>query len=457
MAIGVRSATVRLADFVLGLKFEELPPEVVERAKGLFLDFLGVAFGGRLAESAGPVLRGVGRLRAGQPGEATVVGEGEGYPAHYAALVNGTFAHSQDFDDTHREGIIHPGAPIFATLLALAEVGHRPGKEFLTAAVAGYEVSCRLGRAHGERVHARGFHPTATTGVFGATAAGARLLGLEEAGLLNAWGLNLSQAAGSLQFLANGAWNKRVHTGLAAHNAIVALTLAQEGVIGAADPFVGRFGYYFSYAGEVCDLEAAVGDLGRQFEVMRTAVKPYPCCRYNHAVIDACLEIVAGGPLRPEEVEAVEVILPAVALPLVAEPEAVKKAPANVVDAQFSVHFAAAVALTDGRFGWESYRRISEPGLRALMGRVGVAAGPVGEMGARVTVRTRDGRERSAEVKLPRGEPEAFPTWAELVGKMRPLAGEFLPAARVDAIIEMVGRLEAVEDLVALGRLLRPQ
>jgi len=457
MAVSLGSATVRLADFALGLKFGDLPPEVVDRTKALFLDFLGVAFGGRLAESAGPVLRAVGRLRAGQPGEATVVGEREGYPPHYAALLNGAFAHSQDFDDTHREGIIHPGAPIFAALLALAEAGGRPGWEFIAAAAAGYEVSCRLARAHGERVHGRGFHPTATTGIFGATAAGARLLGLGREGLLNAWGLNLSQAAGSLQFLANGAWNKRVHTGLAAHNALVALALAEAGVVGAADPFTGRFGYYYSYAGEGCELDSALSDLGQHYEVMRTAVKPYPCCRYNHAVIDGCLAIASAEDFEAGQIEAVEIELPPAAVPIVAEPEALKKAPANVVDAQFSVYFAAAVALTEGRFGWDSYGRLGEAGLRELMGRMRArGSGGVSEMGARVGVRTRGGRTRSVEVKLPRGEPEAFPTWEELVGKVRPLALGSLDGGRVDRLIEKVKALEKVGDLRELTALLRP-
>jgi len=457
MVVGTHTATLRLAEFALGLRCEDLPPEVVGRTKALFLDFLGVAFGGRLAESAGPVLRAVGRLRAGQAGDATVVGEKEGYPPHYAALLNGTFAHSQDFDDTHREGIIHPGAPIFAALLALAEVGSRPGREFIAAAVAGYEVSCRLAKAHGEKLHARGFHPTATTGIFGATAAGARLIGLRVEQLLDAWGLNLSQAAGSLQFLENGAWNKRVHTGLAAHNAIVALTLAKEGVIGAADPFTGRFGYYSSYAGGSCDLDSALSDLEKGYEVMRTAVKPYPCCRYNHAVIDACLAIASAGGLEAGQIEAVQIELPPVAVPLIAEPEALKKAPANVVDGQFSVYFAAAVALTEGRFGWDSYGRLGEPGLRELMRRI-KARGSAGlsEMGARVRVRFRDGREHSAEVNLPRGEPEAFPDWEALVGKMRALALGSLDAGRVDGVIEKVRELEEVKDLRELTALLRP-
>ncbi len=447
--------TTALADFVLGLRYEDLPQEVVQRTKELFLDFLGVACGGRLEESAGPLLRAVGRLGSRERQEASVVGEEDLYAAHYAALLNGAFAHSQDFDDTHREAVLHPGASVFATLLALGEATRASGPEFLAAAVAGYEVSCRLGRAHGEAVHARGFHPTATTGIFGTTAAGARLLRLKQQALLDAWGLNLSQAAGTFQFLSNGAWNKRVHVGLAAHNAVLALAMAQEGVSGAADPFLGRFGYYFSYAGIVPDMEAALDGLGRHFEVMLTAMKPYPCCRYIHPVIDGVSELARTQGLHADEVQAVEVRLPRAGIPLVAEPEGPKKAPRNVVDAQFSVYFGVAIALLEGGFTWESYRRLHDPEVAALMRRVQAYACPLEGLSARVAVLTRKGERFETEILLAKGEPERPLSWDETLAKFRPLAEPVLGRA-TEELVSLVGELEKVPDLSPLGRLLRP-
>lgn len=456
MTIDTRSATLRLADHTLGLRFEGLSAPVVQRTKELFLDFLGVALGGRLAESTGPLVQAVSRLRAGQPGQATVVGEGELYPPHYAALLNGALAHSLDFDDTYREGVLHPGAPVFATLLALAEAETTSGRQFLTAAVAGYEVSCRLARAHGSAVHHRGFHPTATTGIFGATAAGAHLLKLGPEALLDAWGLNLSQAAGSLQFLENGAWSKRVQVGLAASNAIIALVMAQEGVTGAAEPFSGRFGYYPCYAGVECDLEEALSGLGQEFLVMQTAVKPYPSCRYNHSVIDACLEFVARGLAPPADVQEVEIVLPPSGARIVAEPEERKRAPQNIVDAQFSVYFAAAVALQDGRFDWGSYRRIGDPAIASLMARMRAREASLPEMGAVVTIVSRGGRRYTLEVPVPTGEPERFPHWKELADKARSLARGTLPPDQVEGLMEDVARLDALEDMRDLTARLRP-
>ncbi len=456
MATRTATATQRLAEFALGIRYNDLPPDVVRRTKELFLDFLGVACGGRLADSAPPLLRAVSRLRGDGSGEASVAGEASLYPSHYAALLNGAFAHSQDFDDTHRDAVLHPGAPVFAALLALAEPSHAPGREFLAAAVAGYEVTCRLGRAHGEAVHARGFHPTATTGIFGATAACARLLALGQPALLDAWGLALSQAAGSLQFLQNGAWNKRVHVGMAAHDAIVALAMAREGVVGAAEPFTGRFGYYFSYAGEQRDLERAVATLGQDFEVMHVAIKPYPCCRYNHAVIDGLVALARQYALGPEDVASVEVELPPAGIPLVAEPEGPKREPANVVDAQFSVYFAAAIALAEGGFTWDSYRRLGDRQVLGLASRVRARGAPRHDLGARVTVVTTAGERLEEEVPLAKGEPERPLAWEELLAKFRPLAEAVVGEQAATELVALVERLEDVDDMALVARRLRP-
>ncbi|MBI2166075.1 MAG: MmgE/PrpD family protein [Chloroflexi bacterium] len=449
--------TQRFVEYALGLGYEDIPPQVIERAKHLFLDFLGVAFGGRDSESTGPVMKAVRELAAGAKGSATVVGGRRSFPAQYAALLNGILAHSMDFDDTHRDSIMHPGTPLFSTLLALAEGSHATGRDFLASAVAGYDVLGKLGRAHGEGVHKRGFHPTATTGIFGAVAGGARLLRLDEEKLRNALGLALSQSAGSLQFLENGAWNKRIHVGQAAHNAVVSLTFARHGAVGASEPLEGRFGYFHLFSEEPLDLEKAVRGLGSEFEVMNTAIKPYPCCRYNHGVIDALTALAREHGLRPDDVARVDVGLNRVGLSLVAEPEKPKQHPKTVVDGQFSVYFAAAVALLERNYTWQSYSRLEDPAVVSLMERVHAAAKPeIGPLGASVRVTTRQGGSLSAKVALAKGEPETPLTWEELLAKFRPLARSALSERQAEALIQQVASLEKVEDMTSLTALLRP-
>lgn len=457
MAEGTNGITQVFLEYALGLSYEDIPPKVNERAKHLFLDFLGVALGGRASESTVPVLEATRELAAGAEGTATVIGEREGLPPHYAALVNGTLAHSMDFDDTHRDSFLHPGTPIFSALLALAETAHTSGRDFLVAAAAGYDVTCKLGRAHGEGAHKRGFHPTATTGIFGTVAASARLLRLDQDTLRNALGLALSQSAGSLQFLENGAWNKRVHVGQAAHNAIVSLVLARRGVVGAAEPLEGRFGYFHSYSDEALDPQKATQGLGSEFEVMNTAIKPYPCCRYNHSVIDAVAALAREHALKPEDVTQIEVRLNPVGMSIVAEPVEPKRRPQGIVDGQFSVYFATAVALLERSYSWESYARLNDPAVLSLMERVQAVPSPeVGGLGAEVHITTKGGSALSREVALARGEPETPLTWEEILAKFRPLARGTLSDEQVEALIQRVAALDQVDDMSSLARLLRP-
>ena len=309
MAIQSKLLTEDLVDYTLGLGHESIPPEVLDKTKQLFLDYLGVAFGGRRFAEASPSIMGaVNDLSNGQRGPCTVVGDGERFPSHYAALLNGAFAHAMDFDDTHRDAVMHPGAPVFSTLMAVAEENGYSGRDLLTAAVAGYDVANKLGKAVKGGIHKRGLHPTATTGIFAATVAAAKLLGLSRDEAINAMGINVSQAAGSQQFVEFGGWNKPFHVGMAAHNAIFALTLARRGFLGASSPLEGRFGYFFSYSANGWD-PAEIAGLGTEFEVMYTGIKPYPCCRYNHSVIGAVRDLVQEHRLSPGDIASMDVYI----------------------------------------------------------------------------------------------------------------------------------------------------
>jgi 2-methylcitrate dehydratase PrpD len=442
--------TERLVDYALGLKHEEIPPEAVERAKQLFLDFLGDALGGRaLAESNNAVVLGARDLAAGARGDCTVLGDSALHPPHLAAMLNGAFAHSMDFDDTHREAVTHPGTPLFATLMALGEQTGVSGREFLAAAIVGYDVGCKLAMAHGDLAHRRGFHPTATTGIFACTMAGGRLMKLGREELLNAVALNLSQSAGSAQFSDTGGSNKPLQVGLAAHNAIYSLAFARHGFQGSPRPLEGRFGYFHAFAGPGVDLDKATAGLGKRFEVLHTAVKPYPCCRYNHPIIDGVLDLMEQQGLEPGEVQSIRAHISEAGYQLVAESPQVKRAPATIVDGQFSAYFAAAVAAVEKRYAWESYQRLRDPQVVGLMQRVAIhSSRDVPNLSARVAI-TAGGQEHTLEVPLARGEPERPLSWAELEAKFEGLwaaGGSRMPAATVVARVrelDQLGRLSA--------------
>ncbi len=444
MATGITTA---LVDYAQSLKYEDIPPEVLERTKQMLLDFLGVAYGGMVvAESSAPIVDGVLDLAAGAEGRSVVLGRPERLPAHYAALLNATFAHSMDFDDTHREAVIHIGTPLFATLLALAGEHDVSGREFLTAAVAGYDVTGKVGKAHGGAVHARGFHPTATTGVFGCAAAGGRLLGYDGGRIANALGLNVSQSAGSTQFLENGAWNKRFHTGLTAHNAILSLVMARHGYLGATSPLEGAHGYFALYADGADGADRALDGLGSDFEVMNTAVKPYPCCRYSHATIDAVSDIVRAESLAASDVESIDIAMGETGYGLVADPAEAKRVPSNVVEGQFSVYFAAAVAASRGAYAWADYDRLDDPEVRRLMqgASVRLVDGVGAGMETTVALRTSDGRTVERSVPFPKGEPENPMSWEEMQAKFTEWSAPAIGEEGACRVIEQVSALESL-------------
>src|SRR5579875_2309557 len=302
VAMGI---TAELSAFTAGIRLDRLPPEVVARARFLVLDLVGNIIRARHDAESTPPLLAATRALGLASGNAGVFGDGARYSPAGAAFINGTLGHSLDFDDTHAAGSLHPGCPVIPAALAAGEMAGASGADVLAAIIAGYEITCRVALALPAGDHyQRGFHPTATCGVFGAAAAASRVFGLDADATASALGIALSQSAGSLQFLANGAWTKRFQVGWAAMAGLTAAALAREGFKGASEALEGRLGFLHAYAPSPVP-ERAVRDLGHEFELMATAVKPYPSCRYGHAGIDAALALQAEHRIRPEAIEQV--------------------------------------------------------------------------------------------------------------------------------------------------------
>lgn len=457
------AATTReLAGFVSGISYDILPGAVRERVKALALDLTGIALRARNeAESTGPMITAAARLGL-TGGACSVIGDAAGYSPPGAAMLNGTLAHSLDFDDTHAPGSLHPSAPIVPAALAAAEMTGADGRSVIAAIVAGYEVQIRLALALDPAAHYdRGFHPTATCGAFGAAAAAGRLLGLDAEGVANAFGVVLSMSAGSMQYLVNGAWTKRSHVGHAAMCGLIAATLAREGYRGASEAIEGRWGFLHAYA-PAADAAKAVDGLGSRWETLKIAVKPYPSCRYGHAPLDGILALARQHGIRAEDVEEVVVGLPEPGWKLIGDPEPAKQAPKSVVDGQFSMAFCAAVALRNGGFAWDDYaRHLGDPATLALCKRVKAWVDPRAQadfqknMSGSVRVKTRRGAFETY-VRVAKGEPENFLSAAELRAKFDGLTGPYLSARRRDELAGALLSLEQAKDIGALLRLTRP-
>jgi 2-methylcitrate dehydratase PrpD len=452
--------TRTLVFFSHALNSRDLTSEVVERSKYLLLDYLGVAIAGSLTESAQPIYRLL--ARSASPGPCTVIGTASQTSPESAALANGTAAHSVELDDTHQAGSIHPGAVMFSTAIALSEV--QPdidSAQFVTAVVAGYEVAARLAMALQPKFHYElGFHPTSTCGVFGAAVTAAKLLRLSEEQTLSAVGIAGSMAAGSLEFLADGTWTKRLHPGLAAQNGILAAKLAAEGFQGPTTILEGRDGFLWGYSRK-SKPELVTQDLGKDFEILRTSIKPHACCRYMQAPIDGLIEVAIEHDIYPEQVARVEVSVLEAGWPLVCEPQKRKYSPSNVVDAQFSMPYGAAVALTDRAAGLDQFTGESfhSPQIKSLMGKVvlqkdnRIEKNFPTEWPALVSVHLTNGNHFEKYVRFPKGDPENPLTWQELSAKFHSLAVRVFPTTHCDQIIKSVKEMNSPAELRKIWKL----
>jgi 2-methylcitrate dehydratase PrpD len=435
--------TRALVDFLANLQPQDLPPEVFDRTRYLLLDYLGVAIRGSRAESSAPVYKMIERLNA--VGCATIIGTRIRTLPGYAALANGTAAHAIELDDTHNAGSIHLGVVMFSTALALAESLSEVPVERLTAAVvAGYEAAARIAMAVQPKEHyLLGFHPTATCGVFGAAVTASKLLGLTADQMLSAFGIAGSMAAGSLEFLAEGAWTKRLHPGLAAQNGIEAALLAAEGFRGPSTILEGRDGFLRGYSRKPRP-ELVTLHLGASFEMMRTAVKPHACCRYMQGPIDAILALVREHDLQPDQIRSIEVAVLEAGWPLVVEPRAQKYNPQSVVEAQFSMPFGAAVAVIERAAGIDEFteENLHSPDARRLMKKVvmnsdsGLEKKFPEEWPARAAIELDDGRRFEKFISHPKGDPLNPLSWDEVIAKFKSLAA---PVVALDRSEQLVG------------------
>ena len=427
------------AEFTSSLKFADLPADVVEHAKMLLADIVANDLGGHAWMESGPVVvEAIRRLNRDQTG-ATVLATGEQMAPEWAALVNGTLSHSLDYDNHHAKGVIHAGSSIVNAALAAGEETDASGEDVLTAIVAGYEVACRLAMACNPfSSHEMGFHPTGTCGVFGATAVVGKLRGLSAEELENAFGINGSQASGSMQYDLNGAWNKRAHPGFANHSAFVSTALAAEGFIGAADPIEGRDGFLRGYSLRPKPERATEG-LGETFETLNVAIKPFPLCRYTHMTLDQLISLANEEDLDPASVTAVHIELPTYGVDLVGRPIEAKRDPKSAVDAQFSAPFAAALALTRRAAGMDLFRRVVDEGLDDEMRRLmeSTTVEPADDLDAihpelwpgRLTVEF-DGRRETRYGEHIKGEAENPMSWDDVAAKLAELSPNHSDEAR---------------------------
>ena len=351
--------TEELARFAAGLEFEQIPAEALQWGKDAILDCIGVALAGT-QEVAGTIITNYVKESAGRP-EAGVFAAGFKTTAENAALANGTMAHALDFDDWILPNWMgHPTVPLLPAIFALGQRQRISGKDILLAYVVGFEVGGRVGagvgRGHYEHCS---WHPTATLGTMGATAACCNILRLDVAHTRMALGIASSEASGVRQNF--GTMTKPLHAGLASRNGVMAALLAQKGFTGDRDAIEGLFGFSSAFtAGGEYDLDKMTDGLGNAFLIVENgvAIKPYPCCGDGHRCLDAIFYLIKAHDIKADDVASVECrtsdMVPQIMM---------RHRPKTGSEAKFSMEFGMAIALVDRKAGLEQYRteRVMDP------------------------------------------------------------------------------------------------
>jgi 2-methylcitrate dehydratase PrpD len=454
--------------FAAGVRDGNFGPEILQDARRRTTDIIGIA----LAASGMEPARIVGGVIEDWGGEeqAGVIGRGERYPAASAALMNGTLAHSLDYDDTHLPSVLHPSAAVVPAALAAAEFSGAKGRDLLTAVAAGNELVVRVGMAGydpalGNSIFfEKGLHATSIAGTLGAALAAAMVYGLGEEELGHAVAISASMGAGIIEANRTGGTVKRIHCGWAAHSGITAAELAARGLTGPPTAFEGRFGFLQAYLDDKADAEALTRGLGEQWEVTRTFFKPYPANHFTHAGIDAAISLREQG-LDIEELEEIELGVASPVLRTIGRPEDEKAHPKSGYAAQFSGPFTVATALVGGGGLGVSLDDFTDedaedPVKLDLASRVRCFAdeecGRIfpNQFPAVLRVRLKNGEVRESRVSHNRGGPENPLSDEELEVKFRTNAGRVLPAEQVEELrctLEGLGEADNVGDVTRLA------
>ncbi|HEY4773726.1 MAG TPA: MmgE/PrpD family protein [Xanthobacteraceae bacterium] len=456
--------TASIARHVRATRWSDLNADVVGVTRRSLVDATGVMLA---ASGLGEACEAFAELAraGGDRGPSTVLGWGFATSPIMAAFANGAMAHALDFEDTHDATLVHPHAAVVPAALAVAEWrGGVSGRDFLTAIAIGADVTCRLALGLTESAENRGFYFLPMLGAYGAAAAAAKLLGLDEDMIEQALALASCQAVFSDALKTSESSHLRaIRDGFGAKAGVTAALLASKGVKGFARPLEGPGGVYANYAGGRYDAQRMLDGLGEVFEGARVSFKPWPSCRGTHAFIEAALQIARAPSFAADRIVAIRATVSPFFQALCNPPEQ-KRRPRTAIDAKFSVPFTTAVALAQGGVRLEHFspEGRADPCVLRLADRVACGLEPAWKQAestrGALTIELADGRQWRQEVVEPRGHPSNPMSADELKRKFLDCAAHArIPAPPQEtqalfARLESVGELSDVRDLFQLPR-----
>ncbi len=446
----------KLGAFTAAIDAAALPAKTRGTIRHLLYDVAGLCIAARNTDYVAAAL-----ASAASSGHASALGHAGGFSPYDAALINGTAAHGEDYDDTFEGGPVHAGAVIVPAVLALAEHRGLASAAIMRGLAAGTEIMCRMSLVAPLAIHKAGFHPTAVVGAPAAAAASASALGLPARKIAAAIGIAGSLASGIIEYLADGSSTKRLHAGSAAQSGIRAALLAEAGFSGPLSVLEGSHGFYRAFApSRTPDFAPLLDGLGSHWLLENLAFKPYACGTMTQPFIDCAVELARSG-VKPDDIGSIVCEVGGGTIHRLWEPLALKRTPPNGYAGKFSTPYCIAVGFIDGRAGFEQFtdERVRDPAVRALAAKVSYAIDPANEYPRNFTGHIRatltNGTVREIRRAHMRGGAHEPLADADIVAKYRDNCrfGGWSPAMteQLAAAIERIGSGGPVDFAAARG------
>jgi 2-methylcitrate dehydratase PrpD len=450
-------ASFQLAANIVGVSYEDLPPEVRDVTKKSILDTLSAILAGSTAESACKEIVELVKEGGGKE-ESNIIAYGGKVPAWMAAFANGAMSHAADYDDVHDEAKCHPSAHTVPAALAAAQrAGKVDGKEFITAVAAGIDVVCRLGFALTEPMSEIDWFLPVVLGTFSSTAAAGRLLGLSKEQVVSAFGIAIHQAAGSKEMGSDiKSVIRAIRDAFSAKAGVLSALMAQRGITGVENSLEGKAGLFNLYFKGEYDPRRLTDALGKRFEGVNVSFKPWPACRGSHSYIDATLHLVREHDIKPQDIGEITAVVDANRKPL-CEPLEARRKPALSIHAKLNIPFPVAVAVARRQVVIGDFlpEALKDPKVLQIAEKVNYRFDPQlkgapGTLPAIVEIKTKDGKRYSKRVDYPYGSPQNPLSMEDLVAKFRDCArysARPISKDKVDRVIQLVTELENVPNV----------
>lgn len=438
-----------LSDYAVAMHTEALPGDVIHAAKRCAIDWFSAVIPGGVISPATLLIEALDEDI--ENGDAVLFPSGRRTTMRTAALINGTAAHTVEFDDIYRDAVYHPGAPVIAAALAAAQSRHKAGEYFLRGVIAGYEISTRIGVAV-TPAHYEYWHTTGTVGTFGAAAAVAVILGLDSERTAHALANAATMAAGLQQAFRSDAMSKPLHAGRAAETGVLVALAAEKGVTGAKDILEGQRGFGAAMSKEP-DWDMAFADLGSTYNITRTTQKNHGACGHTFAAVDGVIALRAQHGLTPANIKRIVVGTYSKALEVTGNSH-----PTTAFEAKFSLPYCVSVGLLAGQVRLDAFSptRLKDTTIRDLISRVELRVDPEADAAfpvhraATVEVETVDGNTYRHSAPTRKGDPDNPLTDEELIAKHRELAVPVIGDYATESLLTMLQRLDELEDLARL-------